>query len=776
MKISRMSKLLSNLFAFTILFIFSMCNSPSGNPGEAAKPAGKMLTSYVNPFIGTQNMGHTFPGAAAPFGMVQLSPDTRQLPMFIDGLYNPDVYKYCAGYQYDDSLIYGFSHTHFSGTGHSDLGDFLMIPASGVKSLMPQEYALAFSHQQEKASPGYYQVYFQQKGINVELTASERVGVHRYRFENQEQHSLMIDFRSNIYPHDDKNVWTFVRVENDSTITGYRQTTGWARTRIVYFALRFSKAFTSYGHHKFDSGLYKGFYRKFDEEHNFPEMAGRELMAWFDFGTEPGEEVQAFMALSSVSTDGALKNLKKEAGSFDFETILARTEHKWEQELSRIRIETLQEEDKISFYTSLYHTMLSPVIYEDIDGRYRGLDQNNHNSAGFRNYTIFSLWDTYRTLHPLFNLIQSERNNDMIQSMLAHQEESVHGMLPVWSHYSNENWCMIGYHAVSVITDAFVNQTTSADIHKALKACVATANVDYFDGIGSYKELGFVAEDLSSNSVSKTLEYAYNDWCIARLAKLAGDTVIEAEFLKRSGYFEHLFDSISGFMRPKLANGAWKEPFDPMDTHGQGFIEGNAYNYGLYIPHHPERLVELLGGKSHFSAFLDTIFNMELDDKYMEKNEDITREGLIGTYVHGNEPGHHIPYLYNYSDAPWKTQERVRMILRKMYLPEIDGLCGNDDAGQMSAWYIMSSLGFYPLCPGSGMYEIGSPLVVSAMVRLPRNLILYIETENQSEENVYVQTVRWNGKVIQGNQLPVAELLQGGKLIFTMGPNPSKEL
>jgi len=418
--------------------------------------------------------------------------------------------------------------------------------------------------------------------------------------------------------------------------------------------------------------------------------------------------------------------------------------------------------------------MLSPVIYEDVDGKYRGLDQNIHESENFENYTIFSLWDTYRSLHPLFNLIQPERNNQMIMSMLAHQRESAHKMLPVWSHYSNENWCMIGYHAVSVITDAIVNGTTMADAHTALEACLATSRVPYFDGLDSYMKLGYVAEDLSSNSVSKTLEYAYDDWCIAQLAKIAGEPEIAAEYEKRATSYEHVFDAGVGFMRPKLSDGSWRADFDPMDTHGQGFIEGNAYNYGLYIPQNPERLVEMMHGKVAFASMLDSIFDMELDDRYIEKNEDITRDGMIGAYVHGNEPGHHIPYLYNYSDKPWRTQERVRMILNTMYLPQIDGLCGNDDAGQMSAWYIMSALGFYPLCPGSGQYEIGSPLVVSAKVNLGNNRQLIVETKDQSAENIYVQEVRWNGQIITGHQLSVKNLLQGGRLQFTMGSDPAK--
>lgn len=767
-------KILSFVLLTCTLFSLVMCNpTPESATGDSSAEQIRLI-DYVNPLIGTKNMGHTFPGAAAPFGMVQLSPETSQPHMFVDGKYNPDAYRYCAGYQYDDSLIYGFSHTHFSGTGHSDLGDFLTIPASGTCSFKPEEYALPFHHKDEKAEPAYYAVKFPTAGISAEMTATERVGVHKYQFEKPEKHFILVDYRANIYQHEDKNVWTFLRIENDSTISGYRQTYGWARTRLVYFVMRFSKPFTQYGFKKFDDTAYKGFYRKFDEEHNFPEMAGKEVAAWFEFGDSPGEFVEAQVALSAVSTEGAMKNLLAEVKDARFEDIKASSQKKWEKELSRIQVQSLSEGDKISFYTALYHTFLSPVIYEDVDGKYRGLDQTIHESVGFENYTIFSLWDTYRSLHPLFNLIQPERNNQMIMSMLAHQKESVHHMLPIWSHYSNENWCMIGYHAVSVITDAFVNGTTTADAHTALEACLATSRVPYFDGLDSFMKLGFVAEDLSSNSVSKTLEYAYDDWCIAQLAKIAGEPLIAAEYEKRATNYEHVFDASIGFMRPKLSDGSWRADFDPMDTHGQGFIEGNAYNYGLYIPQNPQRLVEMMHGNEAFESFLDSIFEMEIDDRYIEKNEDITRDGMIGTYVHGNEPGHHIPYLYNYTGNAWKTQERVRMILNTMYLPQIDGLCGNDDAGQMSAWYIMSALGFYPLCPGSGQYEIGSPLVISAKLDLGKGKQLLIETVNQSDKNIYVKEVRWNGELLDSHQLSVKNLLQGGCLQFTMDSKPRR--
>ena len=739
------------------------------------------LIQFVNPLIGTKNMGHTFPGATAPFGMVQLSPETNQQNMFIDGKYNPDAYKYCAGYQYADSTIFGFSHTHFSGTGHSDLGDFLIMPTTGKLNLEPGNakeqksgYHSQFSHSTEQAIPGYYKVELEDYKITAELTATERVGYHKYTFPKTEDAHVILDLMSNIYNYEGKNTWTFVRVENDTLVTGYRQTNGWGRTRIVYFAMTFSKPISSYGHKKYDKSPYNGFYRRFNESENFPEMAGKDVRAFFNFNALDGESIELKFALSSVSTEGALLNLSTEIPHWNFEEVKRETQKKWNNELNKIVVETENLVQKESFYTALYHTMLSPIIYEDVDGRYRGLDQNIHSSDGFTNYTIFSLWDTYRALHPLFNLVQPKRNNDMIHSMLAHHDQSVHHALPIWSHYANENWCMIGYHSVSVIADALVKNTTDIDPKKALTAAVNSSTLSYYDGIDFYQEKGYVAEDKSSSSVSKTLEFAYDDWCIAQIAKMAVDEKMEQEYRKRSMNYQNVYNASSGYMQPKLADGSWKPNFDPMDTHGQGFIEGNAWNYGLYVPQNIPHMIELMGGKDKFSSHLDRIFTTEIEDKYIEKNEDITRDGIIGNYVHGNEPGHHIPYLYNWTNHPWKTQARVRMIMETMYSNKEDGLCGNDDAGQMSAWYIFSALGFYPVIPGSDEYKIGSPMVKSANIQLENNKVIKINVFNQKTQNVYVQKVLWNGKLIKGNTLNYSELSKGGELIYHMSNKPKK--
>ena len=757
-----------------LLFLQLACTKPTSE--NTSSNTLSDYTTYVNPMIGTSKMGHVFPGATAPFGMVQLSPQTNFEVMYQeDGSYNKHTYEYCAGYQYSDTTILGFAHTNFSGTGHSDLGDLLVMPTTGPLVLEPLEqsngakgFYSTFSHDTEEASPGYYRVDLESYDIQAALTASERVGMHRYTFPRTEEAHILLDLVYNVYHHDNKNVWTFLRVENDSLITGYRQTKGWARTKKVFFAMQFSKPFTSYGHQKYDELTYNGFYRRFEEFENFPEMAGKDIRAYFNFDVEAGEALLVKMALSNVSTAGALKNMEAEVPHWDFEAVHDSTKAKWNQELAKIEVEPIEAEDLETFYTAMYHTCLAPVLYEDVDGQYRGLDQNIHQSEGFEHYTIFSLWDTYRALHPFLNLVQPARNNDMIKSMLAHQEQSVHGMLPIWSHYANENWCMIGYHATSVIADAAAKQVGDFDLEQALVASVETANVRYFEGIGDYIDYGYVPDDLSHSSVSKTLEYAYNDWCIAQLAGQLGQDSLAAVFMDRAKSYAAVYDASIGFMRPKLSSGAFRADFDPMDTHGQGFIEGNAWNYGLYVPHEVDTMIEMMGGKERMTLMLDSLFTMEIADKYIEQTEDITRDGIIGNYVQGNEPGHHIPYLYNWTGAPEKTQERVRMILNTMYGPGVDGLCGNDDAGQMSAWYLFSSLGFYPVCPGSTDYAIGSPGLVSATIHLENGKTLEIQTEGQSETAVLVDQVFWNGEEIKDWTLNHLDLMQGGTLLYKM--------
>jgi predicted alpha-1,2-mannosidase len=772
--------------AFLSLAALVLCLLPGKTQAQqvSTMPEEKFEpVELVNPFIGTKNMGHTYPGATAPFGMVQLSPDTRQEDMYLpDGSYNKETYRYCSGYQYDDNTIFGFSHTHFSGTGHSDLGDLRIMPTSGELVLEPGDaenpgsgYFSRFSHEHESAEPGYYRVELQDHQINAELTASTRVGLHRYTFEKTGRANIILDLMANIYHHDTKNIWSFVRVENDRLITGYRQTSGWARTRTVYFAMEFSRPFKDFGHKRYDKTSYTGFYRRFDQENNFPEMAGRELRTWFSFELKAGEEIIVKVALSPVSTAGAVKNLKAETDGKSFDQIREETSSNWNQELAKVRATMLNRDDLVTFYTALYHTMLSPIIYEDVDGQYRGLDQNVHQSEGFTNYTIFSLWDTFRALHPLFTITQPARANDMVKSMLAHYQQSVHTMLPIWSHYANENWCMIGYHAVSVLADALAKGVTDVDAKHLLKAAVDTSTVSYFDGLDAYMQHGYVPEGAAANPVSVTLEFAYDDWCIARIARAAGDEETEKLYLQRSQAWRHLYNSEKGFMQSRFVDGSWKEPFDPLDTHGQGFIEGNAWTYSLFVPHDPAGMIELMGGAEAVEKRLDTLFTMELDEKYIAHTEDITRDGIIGNYVHGNEPGHHIAYLYNWTGHPWKTQQRVRMIMDEMYGSGVDGLCGNDDAGQMSAWYIFSALGFYPVAPGSDRYSLGSPLVVEATMHLENGNTLKITTQNQSPENVYMQKVLLNGKLLDRTWISHGELASGGTLTFFMVNEPETD-
>lgn len=740
------------------------------------------LLRYVDPMIGTQRMGHVYPGATAPFGMVQVSPDTDTLPFAVNGKYNPDVYRTCSGYQYDASTIVGFSHTHFSGTGHSDLGDILLMPTMGRLQMNPgtaadprSGFRSVFHHTTEKATPGRYEVLLEDDHIKAELTATTRVGMHRYTYPGRDSAHVILDLVHGIYNHADKNVWTYVRVENDTLVTGYRQTTGWGRTRTVYFAIVFSERITHYGQQP-DArpSEYRGFWRKFDQTKDFPEMAGKQLRAWFDFDLPPDGRLMVKVALSSVSTEGALRNMEAELPHWGFDRVVIETQFAWQQELQRIRIESERPEVLANFYTAMYHACLSPTVYMDVDGQYRGLDQNIHRAEGFTNYTTFSLWDTYRALHPLFNIIQRERSSDFINSMLAHYDQSAEHMLPIWSHYANENWCMIGYHAVSVIADAQVKGITGFDTQHALDACVATAEHRSYGGLGDYIDRGYVPEDRSGSSVSKTLEYAYDDVCVKRLARSIGRSDVANIFNSRSHNYRTVFDSLSRFMRPRLSDGSFLAPFDPLDTHQAGFEEGNAWNYSLYVPQEPDYLARLMGGTKRFGDHLDSLFTMRLDDAYFEKTEDITRDGIIGNYVHGNEPSHHVIYLYNHSDRPWMTGKRAREVMDRMYKPKPDGLSGNDDCGQMSAWYIFSAMGFYPMDPGSDLYEIGAPVVDRAVITLPGNKELNIIATGQGPKNVYVSKVRLNGQVLERRFLLHRELMDGGTLEFVMSAQPPK--
>jgi len=743
--------------------------------------AQQNLVQYVKPIIGTSKMGHTYPGATVPFGSVQLSPETDTLSYEVNGKYNGDVYKYCAGYKYEDKTITGFSHTHFSGTGHSDLGDFLIMPTQGKLQLNPgtasdpkSGYRSAFSHTNEVAEAGYYKVKLDDDNITAELTSTTRVGMHQYTFPKSDQSHIILDLMAGIYNYEEKTVWTYVRVVNDTLITGYRQTNGWARTRTVYFAMSFSKAFKSYGRKSYDAKqAYRGFWGKFNQEQNFPEIAGKKLKMYFDFDTQEGEKIKIKFALSPVSQENALQNMRAEISGWDFEKVKAQAQSTWNKELNKIQV-TTSNDNKINFYTALYHAFINPTTYTDINGEYKGLDQGIHKAEGFTNYTTFSLWDTYRALHPFFNIMQPGRSNDMVKSMMAHYDQSSLHMLPIWSHYANDNWCMSGYHSVSVISDAIIKGTYNGDANKALDACIATAKHRDYEGIGYYMDKGYIPAEKSGISVSNNLEYSYDDWSIAQLAKKLNRMDVYDEFIKRSNNWKNNYDSATGFMRPKLADGSFKKQFDPKDTEGQGFIEGNSWNYSFFVPQDPASLIEMMGGKKKFATRLDTLFTMHLPDEFFAHTEDITREGIIGGYVHGNEPAHHIAYFYNWTDQPWKTQAQIRHILNMQYKPTADGLGGNDDCGQMSAWYMFSSLGFYPVAPGSDVYSLGSPLVNNAVINLENGKTFTVEAIKQSDKNVYVEKVLLNGKEITDHKIRHADITNGGKLTFYMSAKPKK--
>lgn len=735
---------------------------------------------YVNPIIGTNGMGHTFPGACVPFGGVQLSPDTDTVPHNINGVYQKNAYEYCAGYQYRDSTIVGFSHTHLSGTGHSDLGDILIMPAVGDLKLNPgragcpgEGYRSRFRHETEIASPGYYEVMLDDYGIRAQLTASRRTGVHKYTFpEGKDGRHLIVDLAHGIYNYDGKVLYAAMRVENDTLITGFRITNGWARTDYTYFAISFSQPVRDYGYRDMEPVRYNGFWRRFDTEHNFPEIAGRKIVAYLGFDRAADPELTVKVALSAVSTDGALRNLRAETAGKSFGQLADEARSSWNEELSCFEIDGTPDQ-KAMFYTSLYHTMINPSVYMDTDSMYRGVDHNIHKADDFTNYTVFSLWDTYRALHPFLNIVKPQCNADMVRSMIKHGQQSVHGMLPVWSLMGNENWCMSGYHAVPVLADA-IAKGVSDDVGEALSAMVSTSTVPYYEGLADYMELGYVPSDRSATAASTTLEYSYDDWCIYRTALDAGDTETAAVYRKRALNYRNIYDRSVGFARPRCSDGSFKENFDALQTYGEGFIEGNSWNFSFHVPHDVFGLMDLMGGERAFVDRLDRLFSMHLPPEYYEHNEDITEECLVGGYVHGNEPSHHVPYLYAWTSQPWKTQYWLREILDRMYRNDIDGLGGNDDCGQMSAWYIFSVMGFYPVCPGSDQYVLGAPYLPYVKLKLPNGNILEIKAPGVSDSKRYVRSLKINGKIYDKTYITHDDILKGGVMEYCMASVPNK--
>ena len=757
-------------FAFTLAFpvLFALADQVSDK------------VSYVNPMIGTEGMGHTFPGACAPFGIVQLSPDTDTIPHNINGVYQGKVYEYCAGYQHTDNTIVGFSHTHLSGTGHSDLGDLLIMPQTGVLQLNPgtkddpdSGYRQRFSHDTEQASPGYYTVTLNDTGIKAELTATQRVGVHKYTYPKGSDQRIILDLLHGLYNYDGKVLWSTLRVENDTLLTGMRLTDGWARTNYTYFAISFSKPISSYGYQDRKPEKYVGFWRKFDRYHNFPDMAGRSMVAYFNFDKDQSHELVVKVALSAVSTEGAKKNLQAEAAGKSFEAICQETREAWNRELSVIDCNGTNDQ-KAMLYTSLYHTMINPSIYMDVDRQYRGVDGNIHTADDFDNYTVFSVWDTYRAEHPLLGLLKPSRNTNMVKSMIHHQQQQALGMLPVWSLMGNEGWCMTGYHSVTVLADAIVK---GADIDKeeALNAMVQTATNPYFPSVTDYMRLGYAPFDTDNTAASNTLEYSFDDWTIYAAAKATGNEQIASTFMKRALNYRNTYDPSIGFASPRYLNGEFKKDLDPYQTYGEGFIEGNSWNFSFHVPHDVNGLIQTMGGEQAFLDKLNRLFVMDLPEKYYADNEDITAECLVGGYVHGNEPSHHVPYLYAWTATPWKTQEWLRTILNKMYRNHIRGLGGNDDCGQMSAWYIFSSMGFYPVAPGTDQYVLGAPYLPYMKVTLENGHTVEIKAPKVSDKNRYVQRVRINGQPYSKLYITHSQLTEGCTIEFDMGPKPNKK-
>jgi len=721
----------------------------------------------VDPLIGTGPEGHTFPGATAPFGMVQLSPDTQIRPF-------KQSYKWAAGYRYEDTTILGFSHTHFSGAGHSDLGDVLLMPLSGENvPLEPGDlektqpgYRSHFSHTSEHAEPGYYSVLLQDSAVRAELTASERVGVHRYTFMKEAKRHLLLDLRSSIYNYPGKVLWSRLRIRSDGTVTGMRETRGWAPGRQLFFAIRFSAAMS--GHVLYnkeeDPPPYRGFKTPGTSAENTQSVEGRALEAVFDFAPS-SDPLMVKVALSPVSEQNAIADMDAEAPGFDFDKVRAKTQQMWREELSRAAFSASPAMEK-SLYTALYHAMMAPGTSMDVNGEYRGPDNQVHSAKEFRFVSSLSLWDTYRAEQPLMTLIEPEqRTNDLVQSLIVSQQQSPFGILPVWQFQGLETWCMIGYHSVPIIADAYMKGIRGYNAEAALDAMVASATYGPYGNLAAYMKLGYVPVDHDDEAASKTVEYAFDDWTIARMANALGKTTVTTTFDKRATFWRNTFNAADGFVEPRLENGEYRKPFDPAKAGvGSGFTEGNAWQYSWYQPQDEQGLIELLGGSEKLIAKLDAMFDQKVDPAMYANVEDIS--GMIGQYIHGNEPSHHLPYLYMYAGAPLKTQARLKQIVDSQYKPSPDGLVGNDDLGQMSAWLVFTSLGFYPVAPGSNEYVLGRPFVDRAVLHLPNGKVFTIESVNLSESRGFVKDVLLNGSSLDRSYVTHEELMNGGELKF----------
>lgn len=726
----------------------------------------KEYTDSVNVFIGTGGHGHTFPGATLPHGMVQLSPDTRLLG-----------WDACSGYYYDDTSIMGFTHTHLSGTGIGDYGDILFMPVVGEKPLIagtaenPDEgYRSRFSHEQESARPGYYQVLLQDDSINVELTATLRAGLHRYTYPKASDARLIVDMEPTIHGH--QHPVTQIRVVNDSTIAGMKYTVGWAKHHYVYFYAVFSSPF--------DYKLYSGTEYQSDST----SVTVNTAKAVMSFRNLPADgRVLAKVGISSVDEEGARLNVEAEIPNWDFEGVMKQANTAWNEALGKIDIETSDNDSRTVFYTSLYHAFIQPSLASDVDGRYRTMGHEIKQDASYTNYTVFSLWDTFRAAHPLYTIVTPEQNQAFIRSLLRKYDEG--GILPKWELASNETGTMIGYHAVSVIADAMMKKQCDFDVKKALEACIRSS---VYDTTGvtpmmerqilngklmpvsiKYKnELGYIPCDKVGGSVSQGLEFAYNDWLIAQMMKEHNRKDLYDKYMELSRNYRNYFDPETKLMRGRLSDGSWITPFDPVSVQRpSNYVEGNAWQWAWFVPQDVEGLMELVGGQKYFEAHLDTLFTTS-SELTGDPNAAADVTGMIGQYAHGNEPSHHIPYLYNYAGAPRKTQALVDHILRTLYHNDPNGLSGNEDVGQMSAWYALSAMGFYSFCPGRPVYEIGRPIFDKVTIHLSNGKDFVIQAKNNSVENKYIRSMKLNGEDLAEPRFSHFDLMKGGELIFEM--------
>ena len=726
---------------YAFWFALPLCMGLACTPAPQKK-VEEDLIGYTNPMIGTDFTGNTYPGAQVPFGMVQLSPD--------NGLPGWDR---ISGYYYPDSTIAGFSHTHLSGTGAGDLYDISFMPVTNPYKTGAEPLGIysSFSHNDESASAGYYRVLLKDYNINVELTATERCGIQRYTFPEAES-SIFLNLKKAM--NWDFTADSHIEVVDSCTIRGYRHSWGWSPKQYIYFQTRFSRPFDAF---LLDTTAIttkdKG-------------RIGTAAIARFDFKTKQNEEILVTTALSGTSMEAAARNLEAEAPKDDFDFYMKQAQENWTKELAKIEVTSDDADKKTIFYTAMYHAMLAPTIYSDVDGSYFGPDGQVHQAEGWTNYSTFSLWDTYRASHPLFTYLQPERVSDMIQCFLHFYEQ--HGALPLWNLYGWETDMMIGYHAVPVIVDAYLKGIGDFDPVKALEACVTTANRDDYRSIGFYKEKGYVASDHENWSMSKTMEYAYDDYCIARMAEAMGEKEIADEFYRRSQNYRNVFNPETSFMQPRDSKGNFIPNYDP-EAYIEDICESNGWQYYWSVAHDIDGLIELTGGEARFAERLDSMFTYETTDK---SKLPIFSTGMIGQYAHGNEPGHHVIYLYNRVKQPWKTQQYAAQVMHTLYKNTPDGICGNEDCGQMSSWYVFSAMGFYPVDPISGQYEIGSPIFPEVKMYLANGKTFVVRAENVSDENIYIQSVTVNGQPYNKSYITHEMIMQGDTIHFVMGNKP----